>query len=126
ELLKASSIVPMANQVEFSPFLYQKELLAFCTSHKIVVEAYSPLTRGKRLDDKKLVSVAATYKRTPAQIMLRWALQHDLVILPKSTHAARIKENCALYDFTLSGSDMKTIDALNEDARYCWDPNTVD
>ncbi len=125
ELLATSSIVPVVNQVEFSPFLYQQDLLDFCRSRGIQLEAYSPLTRGKRLDHPAITSLAARYGKTPAQIMIRWALQHDVVVIPKSAHRHRIEENADVFDFNISTQDLAQLDSLNEDLRVDWDPTDV-
>jgi diketogulonate reductase-like aldo/keto reductase len=125
ELLAASDVAPAVDQVEFSPFLYQRELLEYCRAHGIALEAYSPLTRGRRLDDPVLVAVAARYGRTPAQVLIRWALQHDLVVIPKSVTRERVRENAAVFDFILSDADMAELDALDEGAHYAWDPTPV-
>lgn len=120
-----ASIQPAVNQVELHPFLYQKSLLDHCAKHSIVVEAYSPLTHGKRLNDPTLGDVAEQYRKTPAQILIRWAIQHDTVVLPKSTNPHRIKENAEVYDFEISSADMQRLDALNENLRTCWDPSQL-
>ncbi len=126
ELMKTAKIMPAVNQVEFSPFLYQKELLEFCRSKGICLEAYSPLTRGRKLDDMDLIEIATKNKKSPAQIILRWALQKDIVIIPKSRSKERILENADIFDFRLSEEDMKVLDELNENYRVCWDPNEID
>jgi diketogulonate reductase-like aldo/keto reductase len=122
ELLRTSSVVPAVNQVEFSPFLYQKDLLDTCRRHGIVLEAYSPLTKGRRLGDPSLVEIAAKVGRTPAQTALRWALQHGVVVIPKSARSDRIRENARLFDFSLSPKDMATLDSLGEGYRTSWNP----
>jgi methylglyoxal/glyoxal reductase len=115
ETIDSSDIVPAINQVEFHPYLYQKELLRFCKSNVIQLEAYSPLTRGKRLNDPKIVQIAKAYDKTPAQILVRWSLQHDLVVIPKSSHEKRILENSQVFDFQMNQKDMEILDSLNED-----------
>jgi methylglyoxal/glyoxal reductase len=114
DILKTSDIVPAVNQVEFHPFLYQKELLQFCNKNKIQLESYSPLTRGKRLDHSIIVGIGKKNGKTPAQVLIRWALQHGLVVIPKSAHPARIQENSKVYDFNLDTQDMDTLDSMNE------------
>ncbi len=89
ELLNNSSAIPAVNQVEFSPYLYQRDLLEFCCSHEIQLEAYSPLTKGRKLSDPKLVSLAIKYSKNPAQILIRWLLQRGVVAIPKSSSIAR-------------------------------------
>jgi diketogulonate reductase-like aldo/keto reductase len=125
ELLASSDVKPSVNQVEFSPFLYQRDLLEFCRSHAIQLEAYCPLTRGEKLKDPTVGGIARRHGRTPAQVLLRWALQHEVVVIPKSGNPARITENAGLFDFTLDGRDMSALDALDADFRACWDPTRV-
>ncbi|HKA40404.1 MAG TPA: aldo/keto reductase [Burkholderiales bacterium] len=125
ELMAHSKVAPAVNQVEFSPFLYQRDLLEFCRSHAIQLEAYCPLTRGRKLRDPVLVSVAQRHGKTPAQILLRWALQHEVAVIPKSEQPARIDENGALFDFALDARDMAALDALDAGFRTCWNPTGV-
>lgn len=115
ELLPNTELVPAANQIEFSPFLYRKALLEYCVQHGIVVEAYSPLARAQKLEDPRLTAMAQKYGKTPAQIALRWALQHDLVVIPKSVRKERILENASIFNFELSAEDMAEMDTWNED-----------
>ena len=115
EILQDSDVVPAVNQVEFHPFLYQKDLLSFCKKNGIQLEAYSPLTRGKRLNHPSIKNIAKKYQnKTPAQILIRWSLQHNLVVIPKSIHEERILENSQVFDFELTAEDMKFLDSLNE------------
>ncbi len=125
ELLARSRVVPALNQVEQHPFLHQRSLLSACAARGIVVEAYSPLTKGVRLADPRLLAVARRQGRTAAQVLIRWSLQHDLVVIPKSSHEARIRENAQVYDFTLSAEDMRALDGLNEDLYTGWDSRDV-
>ncbi|PRO64264.1 aldo/keto reductase [Alkalicoccus urumqiensis] len=122
-LQKASKIKPMVNQVEFHPWLYQEDLLKYCRKEKIQLEAWSPLTRGKKLDHPVLLDIAKNHGKTPAQVIIRWDLQHDIVTIPKSVTPERICENAAVYDFELTKAEMKTLDALNEDLRFGKDPD---
>lgn len=122
ELFDASREVPAVNQIEIHPFLQHRETRALCAKHRIVVEAYSPLTHGERMDDPTIAAVAREVSRTPAQVLLRWGVQHGLVTLPKSTREARIAENAAIFDFTLSEDAMKRLDALDEGSATGWDP----
>jgi diketogulonate reductase-like aldo/keto reductase len=122
ELLAHAKVVPAVNQIELSPFLQQRDVRARCAEKGIVVEAYSPLTRGIRLGHPAVVRVAQRVKRSPAQVLLRWSLQHDLVVLPKSTRAPRIAENAALFDFELGADGMRELDALEEGLVTGWDP----
>jgi diketogulonate reductase-like aldo/keto reductase len=125
ELLADTEVVPAVNQVEMHPFLYQRELILFCEKHRIQVEAYSPLARGQRMNDKVLAAVAKRLARTPAQVLIRWALEHRLVVIPKSAHRERIAENAQVFDFAISNDDMAKLDALDENLRTCWDPTDV-
>jgi diketogulonate reductase-like aldo/keto reductase len=122
ELLAVSGVIPSVNQVEMSPFLPQKELVRFCDARNIQVEAYSPLTQGRRLKHRAIVELAEKYTRTAAQIMLRWAVQHGLVVIPKSTRPERILENSKIFDFKIEDADMAKLDGLDENLRTCWDP----
>jgi methylglyoxal/glyoxal reductase len=125
ELLETHEVTPAVNQVEFHPFLYQKELLEYCQRKGIEVEAYSPLARGERFKHPRIVSLAKKYSKTPAQLMIRWGLQHGLVVIPKSTREERIRENSQVFDFVISAEDMRSSDSLNEDLRLNWDPTNV-
>ncbi|MDB5217023.1 MAG: oxidoreductase of aldo/keto reductase family, subgroup 1 [Myxococcaceae bacterium] len=124
ELLASATESPAVDQIEIHPFLQQRETRAFCKKNDIVVEAYSPLTSGQRLDHPVVVAVAKRIQRSPAQVLLRWAIQHELVVLPKSTHEKRIAENAKLFDFTLDAAAMKELDALEEGLATGWDPRT--
>ncbi len=125
ELLADSPVVPAVNQVEFSPFLYQKDLLDFCRKNGIQLEAYAPLTRRQKFDHPAITSLAAKYGKTAAQIMIRWPLQHDVVVIPKSANRQRISENADVFDFEISSEDMALLDSLNEDFRVSWDPSNA-
>ena len=114
DLLQNSDIVPAVNQVEFHPFLYQQELLRFCKINRIQLEAYSPLTRAKRLNHQNILDVAKKYGKTPAQVLIRWILQHDIIAIPKSIHEERIHENSQVFSFRLEPEDMKLLNSLNE------------
>jgi diketogulonate reductase-like aldo/keto reductase len=111
--------------VEFNPFLYQKDLHKFCQEKGIQLEAYSPLSHGKKLSDPILTGTAKKYKKSPAQILIRWALQHDVVAIPKSRDPKRIAENASVFDFSISKQDMKLIDNFHENFRTCWDPTDL-
>jgi diketogulonate reductase-like aldo/keto reductase len=122
ELLASAHEKPAANQIELHPFLQQRETRALCKKHDIVVQAYSPLTRGRRLEDPVIGEIASRLQRTPAQVVLRWGIQHGHAILPKSTHESRIRENAQLFDFTLDEAAMSALDGLDEGAAVAWDP----
>lgn len=125
ELLNSCQVVPAVNQVEFSPFLYQKGLLEFCLQNNIQLEAYSPLARASKLSDRRLKEIAARYGKTTAQIMIRWALEHKIVVIPKSAHKERIFENADVFNFEISAGDMQILDSLDENYRVAWDPSRI-
>src|SRR3954453_7757077 len=114
ELLAVADTPPAVNQVQFSPFEYRRKLLEGCEERGVVVEAYSPLGTGRHLGEREVGEIAGRLGRTPAQVLVRWCLQRDLVVLPKSTHRERIEENAQVFDFTLSDEDMAALDALDE------------
>ncbi len=122
-LLKESATIPAVNQVEFSPYLYQKELLDYCRSKGIQLEAYSPLTRGKKLANPALSVMADKYGKSTAQILIRWSLQTGLVVIPKASSLKHLKENAAVFDFELSQEDMEILNSFNEDLHICWNPD---
>ncbi|MHA2265712.1 MAG: aldo/keto reductase [Candidatus Thorarchaeota archaeon] len=124
-LLENCSIVPAVNQVEFNPFLYLTELLDLCQSKGIQLEGYSPLTKGRRLGDPRLIEVAEHYGKTPAQILIRWSIEHDIVAIPKSSKIARIRENADVFDFFILPEHMQILDNLDEGLRTGWDPSDV-
>jgi methylglyoxal/glyoxal reductase len=115
DMLKNFDDVPSVNQVEFHPFLFQEELLQFCRNNNIQLEAYSPLTRAEKLNHPILIRLAKKYGKTSAQILIRWSLQHGLVVIPKSIHENRIKENSEVFDYQIEEEDMNLLDSLNED-----------
>jgi diketogulonate reductase-like aldo/keto reductase len=101
------------NQIEFNPFAYRRRLLEACQQAKVVVEAYSPLMQGQGLGDRRIAAVAGKHGRTPAQVLLRWALQRGTVVIPKSADPERIRANAQVFDFTLDADDMAALDALD-------------
>jgi 2,5-diketo-D-gluconate reductase A len=112
-MLGGATPAPAVNQVHFNPFHFRRALLEFCERHGIVLEAYSPLEQGRALDDPVIVELAQRLGRTPAQVMLRWGIQHDAVVIPKSSHRERIVSNAQIFDFTLAPEDMAALDALD-------------
>jgi len=117
QLMQSSDVLPAVDQVEFHPFLYQERLLRFCEKNRIQMEAYSPLTRGMRINHPTIVAVANKYTKTLAQVLIRWSLQHGLVVIPKSVHEERILENSKVFDFELEAEDMEHLNSLNENLR---------
>lgn len=123
DILRNGHIVPAVNQIEFHPLLVQPDLLQFCQEHEIQVEAWSPLMQGEIVDVPVVQKLAEKYGKTPAQIALRWNLQHDVVTIPKSVRPHRIAENADIFDFALADADMKLLDVLDEGKRVGPDPN---
>jgi diketogulonate reductase-like aldo/keto reductase len=113
EVMRSAEVPPVANQVQFSPFEYRRALLDAATRHHMVVEAYSPLGTGRHLADPRVGEVASRVGRSPAQVLLRWCLQRDALVLPKSTHLDRIEENARIFDFELSADDLVELDKLD-------------
>ena len=122
ELLPSATIVPTVNQVEFSPYLFLKDLLQRCRQEKIVLQAYTPLVRGERFSDPKLQALVKKYDKTPAQIILRWALQLGVSTIPKSANPKRLQENFDLFDFSITDADMAYLATFNEDYRVVPSP----
>jgi diketogulonate reductase-like aldo/keto reductase len=112
-LLEIARVAPLVNQVQFSPFEYRRALLEACEQSSIALEAYSPLGTGRHLSDQAVNAVARRVGRTPAQVLLRWCLQHGVAAIPKSTRRERIEENHQIFDFALSLQDMAELDALD-------------
>ena len=113
QVIAAGAMVPAVNQVQFSAVQYRRALLEACLRSGVVLEAYSPLGTGRHLSNKVVAEVAARVGRTPAQVLLRWCVQHGVPVIPKSTHRERISENARIFDFTLPDEDMARLDALD-------------
>jgi diketogulonate reductase-like aldo/keto reductase len=122
DLLAGARVAPMVNQIELHPFLTQEDIRGYCRDYNIQVEAWAPLVRG-HLDHPLFSELAASYGRTPAQIVLRWHVQHDVVVIPKSVQPARILENQGIFDFELTAADVARIDGLNQNQRFGPDPD---
>jgi 2,5-diketo-D-gluconate reductase A len=114
ELVYRTGELPVVNQIEWTPFGHSPRMLDFCHDNDIVIQAWSPLTRGTRLNDDKLAAMAARYGRTPAQLLIRWNLQLGVVPLPKANHASHQRENLRVFDFEISQLDMTKLRTLNE------------
>jgi diketogulonate reductase-like aldo/keto reductase len=106
EMLAYAHVPPAVNQVEFHPFMYPRELLHWVRERGIRLEAYRPLARARRMDDPTLVGTAEAHDRSPAQVLLRWSLQHEVIVIPKSAHEERIRENRDVFDFVLTVDEM--------------------
>eukprot|EP01116_Phalansterium_solitarium_P004026 TRINITY_DN14904_c0_g1_i1.p1 TRINITY_DN14904_c0_g1~~TRINITY_DN14904_c0_g1_i1.p1 ORF type:complete len:310 (-),score=102.48 TRINITY_DN14904_c0_g1_i1:154-1083(-) len=130
ELLASATVVPAVNQCEYHPHLTQKSLIEYCRSKGIVFEAYSTLgtSSSKLLDDPTVKRLASKYRRQPAHVLLTWALQHGIPVLPKSSKPGNIVANIEVLTSwqPLAAEDMATLDAMNKDEHYCWDPHSVE
>lgn len=113
QVLAIADSPPVINQVQFSPFEYRRKLLEECEDRGVALEAYSPLGTGRHLRNRTVARIAEDADRTPAQVLLRWCLQRDTVVIPKSTHHERIEENAQIFDFDLSNEDLVRLDELD-------------
>jgi diketogulonate reductase-like aldo/keto reductase len=127
DLLGNCEVVPAVNQIELSPynFLYRKEVVDLCLGKNIMIEAYSPLTKGRKLNDPKLVELAKQYRKSTAQILIRWALEKGFIVIPKSVKENRIRENADIFDFSITEDDMKYLESFNENLITGWDPTNA-
>ena len=127
ELLASNpKIVPAVNQVEVHPFNTRTKITTFCQEHDIVVEAYAPLARALKMEDPTVASLSKKYSCSPAQLMIRWSLQHGFVPLPKSVTHSRIQLNGEIEDVEIDEKDMRTMDDLDEYLVTDWDPVDCD
>lgn len=122
ELKTYASVAPMLNQVEFTPWLFQKDLLDYCAEKSIQLQSYSPITRGKKFDDPRLLSLCEKYGKSPAQIILRWNIEHGISTIPKSSNKERLQNNFATLQFTLLKEDVAFMDSFDEQFRICDNP----
>lgn len=125
QLEEYATELPVINQVEMHVFLQQDSLNIYCREKRIVVEAYSPIAHAKDMDNDTIKNLAKKYKKSYAQIMLRWAYQQDVVILPKSVDPKRIQENADIFDFNLSDTDIQSLKAENKNLHTCWNPELI-
>jgi len=125
ELETYAEIVPVVDQMEFSPWLYLKDELQYCKQHNIQLQSYSPLTRGKKFNDKKLQELCNKYNKTPAQIILRWNIEHGVSTIPKSSNKKRLQENFDIFNFYLSKEDVEWMDNFDEGFRVVESPMTM-
>lgn len=126
ELLPRASVVPAVNQVEWHPWLRQPGLMSYCRSRGIQLTAWSPLMQGRVVEVPELVEIGKKHGKTPAQVAIRWGLQHQVIMIPKSVHRERIIENAQVFDFQLTPEEMARIDALDRNQRLGPDPNHFD
>jgi len=113
QLLAVATAPPAVDQVQFSPYAYRRGLLDACQETGIVLEAYSPLGTGRHLSSEVVRRIAASLGRTPAQVLLRWCIERDIPVIPKSTHRERIVENSEVFDFALSSDELAQLDKLD-------------
>ncbi len=123
-VLDETDVVPAVNQIEVHPYLTQEQLLAFDAEHGIATEAWSPIARGRVLEDPTILDVAGRTGRTSAQVVLRWHIQSGSIVFPKSVNPKRMAENLSIFDFELSGEEMAAISRLNRGERTGPDPDT--
>ncbi len=124
ELLEHCTVPPAVNQIELHPYNYEyrRDVVDLCDRNGILIEAYSPLTSGRKLDDPRLAQLAEPHGKTPAQVLIRWALEHGFAVIPKSSRTEGIEQNADVFDFSLSEADMSWLDDFNEDFITSWDP----
>lgn len=121
--IPVSSVIPAVNQIEFNPFVIEENVLGYCRDRGIAVEAYTPITKGKRFNHPELKKLAEKYGKTVAQIMLRWSIQQNVIVIPKSSSPERIKENADIFDFEIDKDDMEVLNSLDESLRSSPDPH---
>jgi diketogulonate reductase-like aldo/keto reductase len=126
DLLSSTELIPTVNQIEFHPHLVQQELLDYCESKSIQVEAWSPLMQGRIDEVNELVQIASKYEKSPAQVVLRWNIQRQIITIPKSSNPGRIRENADIFDFELTSQEMEEINSLDKHFRYGPDPDNFD
>ena len=126
EILGICKVKPAVNQVEFHPWLVQPQLLEFCQTQQIQLEAWSPIIKGQVTEIPVIQELGKKYGKTPAQIALRWGIQHQVVVIPKSSNPQRILENSQIFDFEISPEDMALLDSLDQGKRVGPDPFNFD
>jgi diketogulonate reductase-like aldo/keto reductase len=114
DLIEDSGITPVVNQIEWSPFGHSKEMLDFCCERGIIIQAYSPLTHGRRLENPHILEIAERHNKTPAQVLVRWNIQMGTVPIVKAGKSKHQQENIDVFDFELSNKEMEALNALNE------------
>lgn len=124
ELAEHSGEMPVADQIELHPWHQQRELCGFCAEHKIVATAWGPLFHGHLAEEPLMAELGGKYGKSPAQVTLRWDLQHGYCTIPKSVTPERLLSNTELFDFSISDGDMERIDALDGKGSYSFDPDT--
>jgi diketogulonate reductase-like aldo/keto reductase len=126
DIVEHGEILPAVNQIEYHPYLVQADAISFCDMHDIAITAWSPLMQGHFKEEPLFAEIAKAYGKTPAQLVLRWCLQNDVIVIPKSTNKGRIAQNADLFDFELSEAHMIAIDELERNHRFGPDPLNFD
>ena len=122
-LAAETDTVPAVNQIELHPYFQNREVAAYGSEHGIATQAWAPIAQGKVMDDPTLTEIAERYEKSIAQVVLRWHIQHGMIVFPKSVTAERIRENIAIFDFELETPDVETIDALDRGEAGRGGPN---
>lgn len=125
-LLAQVSIKPVINQVEFHPYFTQEKLRKYLEAQNIYMESWSPFMNAQILNDETLNEIGKEVNKSAAQVIIKWNMQHNVVVIPKSVTSSRIEENIDVFDFELSADQMKRIDDLNKDQRIGPDPDTFE
>jgi diketogulonate reductase-like aldo/keto reductase len=125
ELVTSATVKPHVLQSECHPLLNQRELRLFCERHGIFFQAYSSLGTGDLLHNTEIKDVARLYSKSPSQLLLRWAVQQGIGVIPKSSDPDRVVENAAIFDFVIEDEHMKLLNELDRNHHFCWDPNDV-
>ncbi|WP_280516049.1 MULTISPECIES: aldo/keto reductase [Bacillaceae] len=126
DIMENSGEKPAVNQVELHPLLSQEEIRVFCDEHNIKVEAWSPIARGRVLEDPAIKEIAEHHSKSSAQVILRWHLQNGIIVIPKSVKEERLRENANIFDFELTEEDMRQMNTLNKNQRFGADPDKFD
>lgn len=124
ELLRDAKVKPAVNQIEFHPHLTQRDVLAFCKEHEIQMQAWSPLKKGRILDEPLLLQIAEKYGKTVAQVILRWDIEQGVATIPKTIHEERMQENADIFDFELTNEEVEQITSLNKNERTGSNPDS--
>ncbi|WP_430791482.1 aldo/keto reductase [Virgibacillus flavescens] len=125
KLNETSTVTPVVNQIELHPKLFQKSTVDYCRQNGIAIESWSPLGRAKYLDDPGLKKIAAKYGKSAAQLIIRWHLEHDFIVIPKSANEKRQRENADVFNFEISTEDMKVLNGMDENLRIGSHPDTI-
>ena len=120
KLMDHANIMPMVNQIEFNPRIHQPDTVAFCQDNHIQLEAWSPLGNGQLLNSPVINKIAKEHGKSPAQVIIRWELQQGFIVIPKSIHEERMRENRDVYDFELDADEMEAIAMLDEEKHSIW------